>query len=152
MSKTKKILEWLVIGLFIAIVASIASIQIYRAVVNSDWYNERQTRKTFEQVVELINNTDNIKYIKVDDNTEERFIEEIPDELFDDISVKNYPHIEDVDKIHEIFRQGCITVFFKDRDTQISFFITDDGGVYWGLDLIVECPSLLNWYYDIIEQ
>lgn len=54
-SKVKKIAEWILIGLFIAIVASIASIQIYRSVVNSDWYTERQARKSFEQMAEKVN-------------------------------------------------------------------------------------------------
>ena len=62
-SKAKRIAEWIFIGLFIAIVASFASIQIYRSVVNSDWYTERQARKSFEQMVEKVNDTDNIKYV-----------------------------------------------------------------------------------------
>ncbi len=148
--KVKKIMEWLIIGLFIAIVASITSILIYRAVINSDWYNEKQTKKYFSEVVERVNNIENITNIKVDDNIEVRFINEAPVELFDDMIAKSYERIEDIEKRHEIFRQGCVTVFYKDA-TQDSFFITDDGELYWGTDLKIECPSLLEWYNSIVN-
>ena len=107
MSKTKRIVEWIFIGLFITIVASVASILIYRSVVNSDWYTERQARKSFEQMVEKVNN--DIKYIEVDDNVEYRYIYDAPFELFDDLKIKNYNRVEDIEKLLEIWRsEPCV--------------------------------------------
>ncbi len=149
MSKAKRIAEWILIGLFIAIVASIASIQIYRSVVNSDWYTERQARKSLEQTVEKVNDADNIKYIKVDDNIEERFIYDAPVELFDDITIINFESIRNIETMHEIWENPCVTVFFND-DTTTSFNISKDGKVYWGQAFELQCPSLLDWYNEVI--
>lgn len=90
MSKTKRIVEWIFIGLFITIVASVASILIYRSVVNSDWYTERQARKSYAQMVEKINDTDNIKYVEIefDDDNDLLNIYDAPAELFDDLKLQ----------------------------------------------------------------
>ena len=150
MSKAKRIAEWILIGLFIAIVASIASILIYRSVVNSDWYTERQARKSFEQMVEKVNN--DIKYIEVDDNVEYRYIYDAPFELFDDLKIKNYKRVEDIEKLLEIWRsEPCVTVFFNDN-TATSFYITEDGKMYWGELFEIESPSLLDWYAEIVSK
>lgn len=151
MSRTKRIVEWILICLFIAIVASIASIQIYRSVVNSDWYTERQARKSLEHAVEKVNDTDNIKYIKVDDNIEERFIYEAPAELFDDITIISFESIRDVETMHEIWKNPCVTVFFND-DTTTSFNITEDGKVYWGQAFELQCTSLVDWCNEVISE
>ena len=150
MSKAKRIAEWILIGIFIAIVASIASIQIYRSVVNSDWYTERQARKSFEQMVEKVNN--DIKYIEVDDNVEYRYIYDAPFELFDDLKIKNYKRVEDIEKLLEIWRsEPCVTVFFNDN-TATSFYIAEDGKLYWGALFEVDCPSLLDWFNEVINE
>ena len=150
MSKAKRIAEWILIGIFIAIVASIASIQIYRSVVNSDWYTERQARKSFEQMVEKVNN--DIKYIEVDDNVEYRYIYDAPFELFDDLKIKNYKRVEDIEKLLEIWRsEPCVTVFFNDN-TATSFYFTEDGKLYWGELFEVDCPSLLDWYNEVVNE
>ena len=112
MSKAKRIAEWILICLFIAIVASIASIQIYRSVVNSDWYIEKQDRRNLEQKIESVNDVKNIEYIKVDNNIEERFIYDAPAELFDDITVISYEANMDIEKWREIFNNPMVTVFF----------------------------------------
>ncbi len=151
MTKIKRIAEWIVIGSFIAIIVSISSIQIYRSVVNSDWYIEKQTEKRFYEMVEKVNDADRIKNIKVDDNTKERFIYDAPTELFDDLSIKNYERIDDVEKLVEIWRQNCVTVFFNDGTAE-SFFITYDGELYWGTDLKIECPSLLSWFEKVVTE
>ena len=149
-SKAKRIAEWILIGLFIAIVASIASILIYRSVVNSDWYTERQARKSFEQMVEKVNN--DIKYIEVDDNVEYRYIYDAPFELFDDLKIKSYERVEDIEKLLKIWRsEPCVTVFFNDN-TATSFYIAEDGKVYWGELFEVDCPSLLDWYNEVVNE
>ncbi len=71
-----------------------------------------QTKRGFLQEAERVNNADNIDYIKVDDNTEERFIYDIPTELFDDISAKSYERIDDIEALREIWSQNCVTVIF----------------------------------------
>ena len=149
--KITRIAEWVIIGLFIAIVASIASIMIYHSIVNSDWYSERQTKKSFSQVVKKVNEADNIQYIKVDDNTEERFVYDIPEELFDDLSAISYVPVENVEEWIEIWSQNCITVFYKDEEATTSFFITDDNELYW-VDIKIECPSLLSWFNEVRNE
>lgn len=150
MSKTKRIAEWILIGIFVAIVASIASIQIYRSVVNSDWYIERQDRKNLEQKIESVNDVDNIKYIKVDDNNEERFIYDAPAELFDDITIISYEANMAIEKWREIFNNPMVTVFFVEG-SPVSFNISDDGRVYEGA-FELQCPSLVNWYNEVIAE
>lgn len=147
MSKAKRIAEWILIGLFIAIVASIASIQIYRSVVNSDWYIEKQDRRNLEQKIESVNDVKNIEYIKVDDNIEERFIYDAPAELFDDITVISYEANMDIEKWREIFNNPMVTVFFVEG-SPVSFNISDDGKVYSGA-FELQCPSLVDWYNEV---
>ncbi|MBR7116983.1 MAG: hypothetical protein IKC87_04665 [Clostridia bacterium] len=149
MNKAKKIAEWIIIGLFIAIVASVASIQIYRSVVNSDWYVEKQDRKSLEQKIESVNDVVNIKYIKVDDNIEERFIYDAPAELFDDITVISYEANMNSEKWREIFKNPMVTVFFVEG-SPISFNISNDGKVYSGA-FKLRCPSLVDWYEGIVS-
>ncbi|MBQ8848968.1 MAG: hypothetical protein IJ011_01385 [Clostridia bacterium] len=148
--KAVKIAEWIVIGLFITIVASVASILTYRSVVNSDWYTEKQARNGLEQAIEDVNDTENIKYIKVDDNVEEHFIYDAPAELFDDLTIISFENIRDIEKMHEIWRKPCVTVFFNDG-TPVSFNITDDGKVYWET-FELQCPSLVDWYNEVINE
>ena len=152
-SKVKRIAEWILIGLFIAIVASIASIQIYRSVVNSDWYTERQARKSFEQMVEKVNNTDIIKYIEIEfDDNDLLNIYDAPAELFDDLKIIRYEQVDDIEKLLALYRsEPCITVFFNDN-TATSFYIAEDGELYWGALFEVDCPSLLNWYNEVINE
>ena len=152
-SKVKRIAEWFLIGLFIAIVASIASIQIYRSVVNSDWYTERQARKSFEQMVEKVNNTDIIKYIEIEfDDNDLLYIYDAPAELFDDLKITSYERVEDIEKLLALYRsEPCITVFFNDN-TATSFYIAEDGKLYWGALFEVDCPSLLDWFNEVINE
>lgn len=146
--RTKRI-ELICIGVFVAIIASFASIQIYRAVVNSDWYNEMQTQRSFQQIVKQVNDVDNIDYIKIyskiDGVGEEKLFYDVPAELFDDISSKSYDRIEDINELIEIITQNFVTVFYKNGNPT-SFYITDDGEIYWETSLKIECPSLLEWY------
>ena len=150
MSKAKRIIEGLLIGLFIAIVASIASILIYRSVVNSDWYTEKQDRKSLGQKLEAVNEVENIEYIKVDDNVEERFIYDAPAELFDDITIISYDRDMDDEKWREIFANPMVTVFFVEG-SPVSFNISDDGKVYSGV-FELQCPSLVDWYNEVIAE
>ena len=152
-SKVKRIAEWILIGLFIAIVASIASIQIYRSVVNSDWYTERQARKSFEQMVEKVNNTDIIKYIEIEfDDNDLLNIYDAPAELFDDLKIIRYEQVDDIEKLLALYRsEPCITVFFNDN-IATSFYLTEDGKVYWGELCEVDCPSLLDWYNEVVNE
>ncbi|MBQ8583526.1 MAG: hypothetical protein IJ488_02830 [Clostridia bacterium] len=142
--KAKRIFELVIICLFVIIVTAIASIFIYRYVVNSDWYQEAQAKGSFSEVKKRLSDGGDIQYIKIDDG-EERFIYVFPDKLFDDLSAKNYERIEDSDTRHEIWSGICITVFYEDRQGP-SFFLTEDGKLYWAYDLEVECPSLVAWY------
>ena len=143
--KAKRIFELVIICLFVIIVTAIASILIYRYVVNSDWYQQAQAKGSFSEVKKRLSDGGDIQYIKIDDDGEERFIYVFPDELFDDLSAKNYERIEDSDTRHEIWSGVCITVFYEDRQGP-SFFLTKDGKLYWAYDLEVECPSLVAWY------
>ena len=72
-AKAKRIIDLIVIGSFIAVVALVASIQIHHSVVNSDWYVVKQWRKSFEKMSVKVNDTDSIECIEVefDDNTED---------------------------------------------------------------------------------
>ncbi len=148
--KTLRIIEISAIAALATVVIIYISITAYRAVISSDWYNERLAEKSFANVFECVNDSDSIKYIKVDDNIEERFIEDVPAELFDDMRAISYERTDNIEKLRDIWSQGCVTVFFYDGKNE-SFFITDDGEIYWGVDLQVECLSLLNWYAGIVE-
>ena len=153
-SKAKRIAEWLFIGLFVAIVASVASILIYRSVVNSDWYTERQARKSYAQMVEKINDTDNIKYVEIefDDDNDLLNIYDAPAELFDDLKIIRYEQVDDIENLLALYRsEPRITVFFNDN-TASSFYITEEGKLYWGELFEVDCPSLLDWYNEVVNE
>ena len=154
-SKAKKFTEWIVISLSIVIITAIASIQIYRFVVNSDWYTEKQARNSYAQMVEKVNDPNNIKYIeiKVNDNTEEfLYIYDTPVDLFDDLKIISYERIDSIEKLLAIWRsEPCVTVFFNDH-TVTSFYITEEGKVYWGEFFELKCPSLLTWFNEVINE
>lgn len=80
--KRINIFEWILIGLFLAMIVSFVSIQVYRAVINSDWFIEIQDKKNFTQVTEEVNTPSNIKYIRVENNADEYLIYNVPTELF----------------------------------------------------------------------
>lgn len=145
MKKRINIFEWIFIGLFLAIIVSLVSIQVYRVVINSDWFIKIQDKNNFTQITEEINTPNNIKYIRVENNADEYLIYDVPTELFDDLAIADYERVDDAEKRSEIFRQNCITVFRND-DTYTSFFITDDGKLYWETYLKCECNSLLEWF------
>ena len=154
MSKAKRIAEWILIGLFIAIVASVSSILIYRSVVNSDWYTERQARKSYAQMVEKVNDTDKIKYIEIefDNDNDLLYIYDAPAELFDDLKIIRYEQVEDIEKLLALYRsEPCITVFFNDN-TASSFYLTEEGKLYWGELFEVDCPSLVDWYNEVSKN
>lgn len=147
--KAKTIVEWVIIGLFIFIIIFIVSIQIYRSVLKSDWYHEQQTKKSFSQITQKLN--ENINNIKIDHAGEIQFIHDIPMDLFDDLHATDYQRIEDIEELREIWSQDCVTVFFEEG-SPTSFFITENEEIYWGTDLKVECPSLLHWYKQRITK
>ena len=153
--KRTNIFEWIFIGLFLAMIVSFTSIQVYRAVINSDWFIEIQDKKNFTQTAEEVNTPSNIQYIRVENIAGEYLVYDIPRELFDDLVITNYERIDDVEKRREIFRQNCITIFLNDN-TSTSLFITDDGKLYWETYLRCECNSLLQWYnngeYKQVEE
>lgn len=154
MSKAKRIAEWILIGLFIAIVASVSSILIYRSVVNSDWYTERQAQKSYAQMVEKVNDTDKIKYIEIefDNDNDLLYIYDAPAELFDDLKIIRYEQVEDIEKLLALYRsEPCITVFFNDN-TASSFYLTEEGKLYWGELFEVDCPSLVDWYNEVSKN
>ncbi len=144
---TKKILEYGIISLFLVIVVSFASISIYRSVINSDWYGERQMKNSFIEMTEKVNNTGIIKYIKLETNGVEKFIYDIPENLFDDISCDSFESVKDPEKQRAIFSGTLVAVFYGD-DTYTSFFITNEG-LYFGTDLKIKCPSLMAWLNEI---
>ena len=125
-AKAKRIIDWIVIGSFIAIVALVASIQIHHSVVNSDWYVVKQWRKSFEKMSVKVNDTDSIECIEVefDDNTEDyTYIYDVPAELFDDIKIISYERVDDFEKLHKLWRGApCIVVFFNDNS--VALFLT----------------------------
>ena len=146
MSKIKKMAEWAVIILFGIIVVSLVSIFVYRAVISSDWYIEEQIKKSYNQMVEKVNDHDNIKHIQTNIAETEGVIFDVPSELFDDISCNNFRYVTDSEERYRIFKGDFVTVFYLDG-TYTSFCILDRE-IYWGTDLKIECPSLLALIYD----
>ena len=147
--KIKRLVEWIVIGLFIAVVASVISITVYRSVVNSDWYNDKQTEWMLSQMIEKVNDADNIEYVMIDDNVgSEFYIYDVPEELFDDLTSDRYARIEDEEEQRRIWRYPFIAVYFNDGTT-VSFNVTDSGEVYWGATEIY-CPSLTEWFWSSV--
>lgn len=101
-------------------------------------------------MVEKVNN--DIKYIEVDDNGEYRYIYDASSELFDDLKIKSYEQVDDIEKLLKIWRsEPCVTVFFNDNTTT-SFYFAENGKVYWGELFEVECPSLVDWYNEVIVE
>lgn len=144
---TKKILEYGIICLFLVIVISFASVSIYRSVINSDWYSERQMKNYFIEMSEKVNNSEKIEYIKVENNGDEKLIYDVPEDLFDDISCDSFESVKDPIKQREIFSGTLVAVFYEDG-TYTAFFITNEE-LYFGTDLKIKCPSLMVWVNEI---
>lgn len=145
--KTKKILEYGIICLFLVIVVSFASISIYRSVINSDWYGERQMKNSFIEITEKVNNSEKIEYIKVENNGAEKFIYDIPEDLFNDISCDSFESVKEPIKQRDIFSGTLVAVFYE-GGTYTAFFISN-GELYFGTDLKIKCPSLMVWVNEI---
>ena len=150
MSQTKsfKIVERVIILLFLFIVTVMSTIWVYRSVINSDWYEERQFRSYFNAMSERITSTADIDTIKLDIHGEEKWIkaDEIPANLFVDMTCPNFAKLTDKEKLHNIFRSDIVVVFYTD-DRQDAFFITDTREIYWA-DVKIQCPSLIAWIYN----
>jgi hypothetical protein len=147
LKNTKKILEYGIIGLFLVIVVSLASVSIYRSVINSDWFSERQMKNYFIEMTEKVNNSEKIEYIKVENNGDEKLIYDVPEDLFDDISCDSFESVKDPIKQREIFSGTLVAVFYEDG-TYTAFFITNEE-LYFGTDLKIKCPSLMVWVNEI---
>ena len=103
---------------------------------------------------EKINDTDNIKYVEIefDDDNDLLNIYDAPAELFDDLKIIRYEQVDDIENLLALYRsEPCITVFFNDN-TATSFYITEDDKLYWGELFEVDCPSLLDWYNEVINE
>ena len=147
LKNTKKILEYGIICLFLVIVVSLASVSIYRSVINSDRYSERQMKNYFIEMTEKVNNSEKIEYIKVENNGDEKLIYDVPEDLFDDISCDSFESVKDPIKQREIFSGTFVAVFYEDG-TYTAFFITNEE-LYFGTDLKIKCPSLMVWVNEI---
>ena len=145
--KPKKILEFGIICLFLVIVISFASVSIYHSVINSDWYSEKQMKNYFIEMAEKVNRSEIIKYIKVENNGDEKFIYDVPEDLFDDISCDSFESVKDPIKQREIFSGALVAVFYEDG-TYTAFFISNEE-LYFGTDLKIGCPSLMAWVNEI---
>ena len=148
-SKKISIAEWIAIGVFLAIILLMVGILIYRSVVASDWYEEKQVAKAFAQVSEKLRDPEQIHSIKIDGEGDPLYVTDIPADLFDEMTISEYLHIEDVAALEDVLVETCVVVFFTD-DTQTSFYLTEDGEIYWGTSLVVECPALLDWYGEMV--
>lgn len=147
MSKARKIFEFTVIGLFIAIVASLVSICAYRAIIASDWYDSLQIKKNFLSATEKLWDESLIDNIGIsDDDAGIEYFFDFDGDIFSDLSCDKYERLKDEERIREIYRSDWVTVFFKDG-SQMSFFVTEDLRIYWGATEVT-CPSLLEWYKE----
>ncbi len=144
---TKKIFEYGIISLFLVIVVSLASVSIYRSVIKSDWYSERQMKNSFIEMTEKVNNSEKIEYIKIENNGAEKLIYDVPEDLFDDISCDSFESVKDPMKQREIFSGALVAAFYEDG-TYTAFFITN-GELYFGTELKIKCPSLMAWLNEI---
>ena len=146
--KRINIFEWIFIGIFLIIVISFASIQIYRSVVNSDWYERNERKKEFQEDVSKLYGEE-IKYIesyKATTNATEHFYD-VDDSIFSEITCDDYLNTLDELERYSVFSSDRVSVFFEDGSL-IDFYITDDLKVYWGKTEI-KAPSLVNWYVSI---
>ncbi len=138
--KKAKIFENICIILFVIIITSFASIQIYRAVVNSDWYNEAESKKSFEKMIERINQVENIDHIEIDNEV----TKDAPAELFDDISLEEYKMVDTADAAQMHLHDKWVVIVYKDNTYDV-LSITEDNEIYWGYFIKVKCPSLTHW-------
>lgn len=142
------ILKWVVILFAAVLVIAIASIFIYRAVIETEWYHAKQLEKGFEEEKIRLNEHDQIIYLALDQGDEDwEYFYDVPETIFDDMACYEFDEIDDVDTIRAIWREDCVAVHFK-NGARIIFFITEEDEIYWGMSLKIECPSLLRWYKE----
>ena len=144
------ILKWLLLGVIVIFILAICPIFVYRAVITTEWYHQRQLKKAFTQEYAHINDHDKIIYVGISSNGEEgpwEYFYDTPDTLFDDLSCVNFKEIDDPVKVEEILTYDWIMAVFKDASKSI-YHISPEGEIYWGTSFTVDCPSLLRWYKE----
>lgn len=144
------ILKWIVIVFCAIVLLGITIPYIYKGVIQSEWYHQRQLKKAFEQEYAHINEADKIIYVGISHNGEDgpwEYFYDAPDSLFDDLTCNNFEEIDETAKIEEILGYDWIMAVFKDASKSI-YFISPEDEIYWGTSFKVDCPSLLRWYKD----
>lgn len=142
------ILKWMVIILCGLFFLSLGSVYIYKAVITSEWYHQRQLKKAFHQEYAHVNMADKIIFIGISSNGEDgpwEYYYDAPESLFDDMTCDNFDEIDDPVRVEEILAYDWVMVVFKDASKSI-YYISPEGEIYWGTSFTVECPSLLSWY------
>jgi len=142
------ILKWIVVILCCLFFLSLGSVYIYKAIITSGWYHQRQLHKAYNQEYAHINEADKIIYVGVSQNGEDgpwNCDYDAPESLFDDMTCNDFNEIEDTQMVEEILTYDWIMVTFKDNSKSI-YFISPQDEIYWGTSFKVECPSLLRWY------
>jgi len=144
------IVKWIVIvfcGLFLL---ACSSVYIYKAVISSEWYHQRQLKKAYSQEYAHINDEDKIIYVGISTNGEDgpwEYFYDAPASLFDDMTCDDFTEIDNPAKVDEILTYDWIMVVFKDASKSI-YFISPEDEIYWGTSFTVDCPSLLYWYKE----
>lgn len=144
------ILKWIVITLCGLFFLSLGSAYIYKAVINSEWYHQRQLKKAFKQEYAHINDNNKIIFIGISENGEDgpwEYFYDAPETLFDDMTCNDFTEIDDPAKVEEILAYDWIMAVFKDASKSI-YHVSPEGEIYWGTSFTVDCPSLLSWYKE----
>lgn len=147
------ILKWIVIVFCTIVLVAVVSPYVYKTIVSSEWYHQKQLNKAFRQEYAHINEADKIIYVGISANGEDgpwEYDYEAPDSLFDDLTCNNFDEIDDSAKVEEILTYDWIMVVFKDASKSI-YHISPENEIYWGTSFKVDCPSLLHWYKQKAE-
>lgn len=144
------IIKWVVIVFCALVLLACSSVFIYKAVISSEWYHQRQLKKAFNQELVHINDHDKIIYVGISpqgDDASWEYFYDTPETLFDDMTCDDFEEIDDTVKVEEILAYDWIMVIFKDASKSV-YHISPEDEIYWGTSLKVDCPSLLRWYKE----
>lgn len=146
--KKKQFIEYFFIILFGVIILLILGITTYQSIVTSDWYEQKERKKEFQEDISKLND-EGIQYIEYHDavtNATEHFYD-VDDSIFSEIACDDYSKKLDQLDSYKVLSSDRVSVFFEDGSL-MDFYITDELNVYWGTTEI-KADNLIDWYLRI---
>lgn len=150
--------ERIIFAIFLLMAIPFISIQIYRGVVNSEWYQIKQRQKAFEKIVQEIQEADSLilkmRVVQKDGATGELKYttydyEDMSSAIFQGMQCHDYSNLMEWTPYYHIVRECDEVEIYSNQGEYITHFsFTRDFVILWD-NHIIDCPSLIKWYMGV---